>query len=147
MSVRPAKTQISLGICPVWSESSLCAQWVAEDPSFPHATAKTLIRLGGCLGWSESSLGAQPFGWFCHVALHISRMRWLITNGLVWDLAGTRLEWREKQCISTREHLRCNIKIFGPGYAKMCLMPYTNNKGADQPAHPRSLISTFVFRC
>ena len=26
------------------------------------------------------------------------------------------------------------------------LMPYVNNKGADQPAHPRSLISTFVFR-
>ena len=26
MAVRPAKTQISLGICPVWSESSLCAQ-------------------------------------------------------------------------------------------------------------------------
>ena len=32
--VRPAKTQISLGIRPVWSESSLCAQWVAKDPSF-----------------------------------------------------------------------------------------------------------------
>ena len=30
--VRPAKTQISLGICPVLSESSLCAQWVAKDP-------------------------------------------------------------------------------------------------------------------
>ena len=26
-------------------------------------------------------------------------------------------------------------------------MPYANNKGADQPAHPRSLISAFVFRC
>ena len=26
---RPAKTQISLGIRPVWSESSLCAWWVA----------------------------------------------------------------------------------------------------------------------
>ena len=26
--VRPAKTQISLGIRPVWSESSLCAQWM-----------------------------------------------------------------------------------------------------------------------
>ena len=26
-------------------------------------------------------------------------------------------------------------------------MPYANNKGADQPAHPRSLISTFVVRC
>ena len=26
-------------------------------------------------------------------------------------------------------------------------MPYVNNKGADQPAHPRSLVSTFVFHC
>ena len=25
-------------------------------------------------------------------------------------------------------------------------MPYANNKGADQPAHPRILISTFVVR-
>ena len=29
----------------------------------------------------------------------------------------------------------------------MCLMPYANNKGADQPAYPRSLISTFAVRC
>ena len=33
------------------------------------------------------------------------------------------------------------------GYAKTCLRPNVNNKGADQPAHPRSLISTFVARC
>ena len=26
-------------------------------------------------------------------------------------------------------------------------MTYANNKGADQPVHPRSLISTFVDRC
>ena len=26
-------------------------------------------------------------------------------------------------------------------------MPYANNKGTDQPAHPHSLISTFVVRC
>ena len=26
-------------------------------------------------------------------------------------------------------------------------MPYANNKGADQPAHQRRLISTFVVRC
>ena len=36
--------------------------------------------------------------------------------------------------------------LFGPGHAKICLMPYVNNKGADQPAHPCSLISTFVVR-
>ena len=34
----------------------------------------------------------------------------------------------------------------GPGRAKTCLMPYANNKGADQPAHPSSLISAFVVR-
>ena len=26
-------------------------------------------------------------------------------------------------------------------------MPNANNKGADQPAHTRSLISTFIVRC
>ena len=26
-------------------------------------------------------------------------------------------------------------------------MLYANNKGADQPAHPCSLISTFIVRC
>ena len=40
MSVGLAKTQISLGICPVWSESSLCAQWVNKDPSFLHADSE-----------------------------------------------------------------------------------------------------------
>ena len=34
--VRPAKTHISLGIRTVWSESLLCAQWAAKDPSFLH---------------------------------------------------------------------------------------------------------------
>ena len=29
----------------------------------------------------------------------------------------------------------------------MCLMAYANNRGADQPVHPRSLISTFVVPC
>ena len=37
MIVCPAKTQISLGIRPVWSEFSLCAQWVAKELSFLHA--------------------------------------------------------------------------------------------------------------
>ena len=30
---------------------------------------------------------------------------------------------------------------------RKCIMSYVNNKGADQPAHPRSLISAFVVRC
>ena len=31
-----------------------------------------------------------------------------------------------------------------PRPEKSCFWPNANNKGADQPAHPRSLISTFV---
>ena len=52
MTVRPAKTQISMGICPVWSESSLCPQWVDKEQSFLRADS-------GRPDWSESSLGAQ----------------------------------------------------------------------------------------
>ena len=46
MILRPAKTQISLCICPVWSESSLCAQWVAKDPSFLHADSEDSVHTG-----------------------------------------------------------------------------------------------------
>ena len=46
MSVRPAKTQISMGICPVRSESSRCAHWVAKDPSFLHADSEDSDQTG-----------------------------------------------------------------------------------------------------
>ena len=71
VTMRPAKTQISLGVRPVWSESSLCAQWVAKDQSFFMRTETTLIRLCGRPGWSESSQGAQSLCWFCHEAAHL----------------------------------------------------------------------------
>ena len=46
MTVRPAKTQTCLYIRPVWSESSLCAQRVAKDPSFLHADSEDSDRTG-----------------------------------------------------------------------------------------------------
>ena len=36
--------------------------------------------------------------------------------------------------------------IIGPRREKTCLRGFANNTGADQPAHPRSLISAFVIR-
>ena len=36
--------------------------------------------------------------------------------------------------------------VHGPRREKICLRGFANNKGADQAAHPRSLISTFVIR-
>ena len=38
--MRPSETQISLGIRPVCSESSLCTQWVTKGLSFLHADSK-----------------------------------------------------------------------------------------------------------
>ena len=49
--VRQAKTRISLGIRPVWSESSLCAQWVANDPSFLHADSEDSDQTGRWLNY------------------------------------------------------------------------------------------------
>ena len=47
--------------------------------------------------------------------------------------------------------LQCKIIqniIFEPYYVKTCLKPCnTNNKGADQPAQLRNMISTFVVSC
>ena len=34
----------------------------------------------------------------------------------------------------------------GPQHKKTCLRGFADNKGADQPAHRRRLISTFVIR-
>ena len=46
MTVRPAKTQTSLGIRPVWSESSLRADWVAKDPRFHDADSEDSDQTG-----------------------------------------------------------------------------------------------------
>ena len=46
VTMRPAKTQISLGIRPVWSESSLCTQRVAKDPSYLHADSEDSDQTG-----------------------------------------------------------------------------------------------------
>ena len=35
---------------------------------------------------------------------------------------------------------------YGPQHEKTCLRGFANNKGAYNPAHPHSLISTFVIR-
>ena len=46
MSVRPAKTHISLDIHPVWSESSLCTQWIAKDSSFLRVDSEDSDQTG-----------------------------------------------------------------------------------------------------
>ena len=46
-----------------------------------------------------------------------------------------------------RSTARLDIGTYGPRWEKTCLQRFANNKGADQPAQPRSLNSAFVIRC
>ena len=58
MTVHSVKTQISLGIRPVWSvftERSIGSR----GPNVSSCRQRRLIRLGGCPGWSESLLGTH----------------------------------------------------------------------------------------
>ena len=50
---------------PVWSQSLLYAQWVANDPTFLHAESKD-SESDPSLRW-----GHMPFCWFCHAAAQI----------------------------------------------------------------------------
>ena len=57
--VRPTKTQISLRVRAVWSESSLSTWRNFVSLAIQNAPMKILMRLCECAGWSESSLGAD----------------------------------------------------------------------------------------
>ena len=101
--VRPAKTQISLGICPVWSES-FCLHEETLGSYLPiERTAKILIRLGRCPGWSKSSLGAHSVWWFCHVVAHVmtTTLTSLIyfRNVIKSDFIGT------SSCVKSTDHM------------------------------------------
>ena len=67
--VHPAKTQISLGICPDWLESSLCAQWVGKDSSFLQTDSED---------WSDwMDAQAHLGGHICHFVGFV--MMWVIS--------------------------------------------------------------------
>ena len=67
--VRPAKTQISLGICPIWSESSLCTLWVAKGLKVSSCRQQ---RLWSVWAYAQADLSLcrahSSFCQFCHAA-------------------------------------------------------------------------------
>ena len=69
--MRPPKTQISMGIHSVWSESSLSARRSI-------GTAKTLIRLGVAQAVLRLRRALMSFCWFCHAAA------WKYTRGVLF---------------------------------------------------------------
>ena len=53
---------------------------------------------------------------------------------------------RNAKALSLSMFFRQRLLRLEPRHEKICFMPYANNKDADQPAHPCSLISIFVVR-
>ena len=86
MTVCPVKCQISLGICPVWSESSLCTQWVAKDSSFLHADSADSDQTGR-LKWCVPSTD-QP--------AHMASLRKVLTvlTQKLWVLGNLCKTWK-----------------------------------------------------
>ena len=104
MSVRPAKTPTSLCIRPVWSESSLRAQWVAKGPKFLHADSDDWSD------WADAQADLSLRWAHTHfVGFVMSQLRWCMTKP-------TKLTWAPSEDSDQRGHpsvwsflaVRCN---------------------------------------
>ena len=91
MTAHPAKAEISLGIRHVWSESSLCTQWVAKDSSFLHADSEDSDPAGQIprLIWVFS-------GGTCHFVGFVMRLLICFIDTL-FHIAGSTCFWQKKQ--------------------------------------------------
>ena len=76
--MRPVKTEISLAIRPDWSESSLCAQWIAKDPSFRHGDSKDWSYWADAQADLSLHWAHMPLCRFCHALAHFSDSVWFV---------------------------------------------------------------------
>ena len=124
--MQPAKTQIRLGIRPVWSESSWSAWRKLGSLATHWAHSKDSDQTGGMPSlWTESSLGAQSHCWFCHVVAHICN-RWNLQRYFSMDL------WLPRHWTKTIKYINCF----------MC----ANSEGSGETAQMRRLAWAFTGR-
>ena len=102
----PAKTQISLGIRTVWSESSMSA-WRNLGSLAAHWTHSEDSDK------TESLLGAHSFCWFCHDAAHYT-LNHLCLVSHFWNLGKQcrpRPDAQVLHCLLTGTSIRIKIKM------------------------------------
>ena len=79
------RRQISLGICPVWSESSL------EESVSPWLPIKSPVKTDD---WADAQADLSlrwahmPFCWFCHDVAHIMCLPYAMCQGFAFITAG-----------------------------------------------------------
>ena len=116
--VRPAKTQISLGIGPVWSESSLYFKWVAKDPRFLDADSEDWSDWAAAHADPSLHLAHTPFCWFCHAVAY-------------YRAAEMARKWRNNK--------------FEPRHEKTCLRGLRPGETQTSMHGYRSLLETWIF--
>ena len=150
--VCPAKTQISLGIHPDWSESLLCAQWVAKDPSFLQADSEDSDQTERMprLIWVFT-------GCICHFVgfvmrwpncVYIQCRPWSMPHYAASDLG---LHYLPRSHLWDARHTLINTS------KRLYMLKWTTSwqnqqndcapsDDSDQPGHPPSLIRVFAIR-
>ena len=139
MTVRPAKTQISLGIRPVWSESSLCAQWVAQKPKLSSCGQRRLRS-----DWADAQ-AYLSLRWGAHIILLV--LSWggsIVPTSMIFrqikvhKLSHHMRLWHFPSCVNSFFKRACAVIqwgwmsdfFVGPGFR---LLPYfmcANSEGS-----------------
>ena len=155
--MRPAKAQISLGVRPVRSESSLCAWWVKE-PVLLHADSEDSDQTGWMprLIWVFSGRTDHFVGfvvrWLrfievaAHQALPALDKSWILSwiQGKMLDCYGYH-----RPALNSFGMRCCWTNITSQNSAKpkkMIKMYSTYTETSAQPAHQYRLIRVFVAR-
>ena len=138
-SVRPAKTQISLGIRPVWSESSLSAWRNIASFCCPFAPLSALRHLWS--DWTDAqadlslSWAHVSFYWFCHAVAH------LVIAFFFFSIRFCSIQHCDhlvSLCWPTR------MSLFEPAHEILVLITKATSECSGEPAHPRSLTRAFL---
>ena len=124
---RPAKTRLSLCIHPVWSESSLCAEWVAKDRRCFHTDNEDSDQTGWMtrLTWVLAGRTCHFVGFVMRGLIYL----WLLRRvALVMDqhLGMSQYKWSALRQNSQND----------------C----APSEDSDPPGHPSSLIRVFAVR-
>ena len=132
MTVHPAKTQISLGTHPVWSESSLSA-W------------RKLVSLA--THWAhieDSDAEADPSLCWAHTVFVGFVMT--VSHLMFFLSLCPYFEFRYSPDNSYFFNQTPKPATIGPRQANLVLIAYASSEGSGEPAHPRSLARTFAAR-
>ena len=143
--VRPAKTRISLDIRPVWSGSSLCAQWISQDPSFFHADSEDSDQTGRMPGliWVFAGRACHSVGFAMRRLNYVLALKmildhkhsyrwhirqWLRKHSYRWHIR----QWLRKHALIRRKYPMSWVKesqrAFGPRQANLYLRAFRHDK-------------------